>query len=145
MIDINEYIGKRWVANGKGPDTFDCWGLVADVYAKHLGLALPEFDITPYTRSAAIRALTSGCEKELELGNFIEVDEPQDYDVIMLENHHRCHHVGVYLHRGVLHVNEVIQGCHWDSYDLFRVTSAKCRIYRHQSMVDKSGSDNANV
>lgn len=38
-----QYIGKPWVSGARGPDEFDCWGLVWWVYKQHYGLQLPLF------------------------------------------------------------------------------------------------------
>lgn len=40
--DINAYIGLPWVAGARGPDAFDCWGLLRYVQAAHFGRALPD-------------------------------------------------------------------------------------------------------
>lgn len=36
------YIGLPFERLGRGPEAYDCWGLVRAVYADRLGLALPE-------------------------------------------------------------------------------------------------------
>lgn len=41
--DVNDYIGRPWRAGARGPDAFDCWGLVWYTYKKHLGVELPNF------------------------------------------------------------------------------------------------------
>lgn len=35
------YIGKPWLSGGRGPTSFDCWGLVWWVYQHHFGISLP--------------------------------------------------------------------------------------------------------
>lgn len=35
------YVTKRWTADGNGPDSFSCWGLVRAVYRARLGIELP--------------------------------------------------------------------------------------------------------
>ena len=39
---IQAALGKPWVVLGRGPDTFDCWGLVLWVY-RAAGVVLPDF------------------------------------------------------------------------------------------------------
>lgn len=38
-----ELLGKKWVSGARGPDVFDCWGLLRWNYNKRLGIELPEF------------------------------------------------------------------------------------------------------
>ncbi|MFM0326078.1 NlpC/P60 family protein [Caballeronia glebae] len=40
--DINRYVGLAWRAGARGPDAFDCWGLLRHVQGKHFGIALPD-------------------------------------------------------------------------------------------------------
>ncbi len=37
------HLGKKWVSGARGPDTFDCWGLLRWNYKTRLGIELPEF------------------------------------------------------------------------------------------------------
>ena len=41
MIDLNEFIGKPFKADGRGPDAFDCYGL-AQAIAAARGFRLPD-------------------------------------------------------------------------------------------------------
>lgn len=38
--DFNDLIGRPFARGGRGPDAFDCWGVVLEV-RRRLGLALP--------------------------------------------------------------------------------------------------------
>jgi cell wall-associated NlpC family hydrolase len=38
-----QYIGRPWRAGARGPNSFDCWGLVWYIYKTHLGVDLPNF------------------------------------------------------------------------------------------------------
>jgi cell wall-associated NlpC family hydrolase len=42
---IENYIGKPFRSGARGPDAYDCWGLVIDVYRRLYGIDLPDFDI----------------------------------------------------------------------------------------------------
>lgn len=37
------YVGLPFQDGGRGPDAFDCWGLLRDVYARELGVMLPSY------------------------------------------------------------------------------------------------------
>src|SRR5690625_5280862 len=59
---INKYLFTRYKKYGRGPDEFDCWGIVrtarAELFGKDL---LPSYaDIDPQDK----RALTVACEQE---------------------------------------------------------------------------------
>lgn len=42
MIDPGEFLGKRWVPVGDGPDAFDCWGLTRAASRALFHRALPD-------------------------------------------------------------------------------------------------------
>jgi len=37
----DDYIGKEWEPAGRGPDAFDCWGLVVEVLQRY-GIQMPD-------------------------------------------------------------------------------------------------------
>lgn len=39
---VESVVGKPWVDRSTGPDSFDCWGLVVDSFARIEGVTLPE-------------------------------------------------------------------------------------------------------
>ena len=41
-MHISKYIGKPYEKGGRGPNTFDCYGLASTLYEKFNGIALPE-------------------------------------------------------------------------------------------------------
>jgi cell wall-associated NlpC family hydrolase len=60
MIDlhpdaIQDLIGKRYAIGARGPDSFDCWGVCAEVY-RRAGRALPDYRAASLTH-AQTRAL----------------------------------------------------------------------------------------
>lgn len=38
-----KYIGKPWVSGARGPDAFDCWGLLWHVKREHFRQELPQY------------------------------------------------------------------------------------------------------
>jgi hypothetical protein len=52
MTDINDLIGKPWRLGARGPDAYDCWGLVREVLQRmRPGLPLPDWASDEMTRS----------------------------------------------------------------------------------------------
>lgn len=37
-----DYLGKPWRSGARGPDAYYCWGLVQELCARRLGVAMPE-------------------------------------------------------------------------------------------------------
>jgi cell wall-associated NlpC family hydrolase len=49
--DVNDLIGKGWLIGGRGPDRYDCWGLVREVLQRmRPGLPLPDWASDEMTR-----------------------------------------------------------------------------------------------
>lgn len=98
-------LSKKWVANARGPETFDCWGLVCHVYKTQFGVTLPEYlDIQPEERVRVAKAMTT------DTGSppWCHVDKPQHGDLVGLSGNKAIHHVGVFLDvdgGAVLHIS----------------------------------------
>ena len=43
MIDVSDLLGKPFAWGGRGPDAYDCWGLVVEV-ARRAGITLPDMN-----------------------------------------------------------------------------------------------------
>ena len=96
--DVNRYIGLRWESGARGPDAYDCWGLLQHLQREFFGRDLPELSATPgATRADYHTRLTTG---EWEC-----VDVPAHGDGALLRGGD-FPHVGVWLdieRGGVLH------------------------------------------
>jgi hypothetical protein len=44
MMDYSDLIGKPYKTGARGPDAFDCWGLVIEA-ARRAGIELPDIDV----------------------------------------------------------------------------------------------------
>jgi cell wall-associated NlpC family hydrolase len=40
-MNFDDFVGLPWVDQGRGPDAFDCWGLVRAAFAAGTGIELP--------------------------------------------------------------------------------------------------------
>lgn len=102
---INSVIGKPFVDGGRGPDAFDCWGLICDVFLKCKGIVLPTYDFISASnqREAAKAALEyKATWADVVLGR------EELGDVVLF----RPCHVGVVVRRGyMLHVDEEMPVC----------------------------------
>jgi cell wall-associated NlpC family hydrolase len=106
-----DYIGLPWVAGGLGPDEFDCWGLVINVYSKFKGIDLPRMPgVDPRNpvevyKEIAIRKKIDACKN---MGVY-QVEDPQEFDIALLGRSNRYHHVGLFTEEsgtGIVHCSE---------------------------------------
>ena len=97
------YIGKPWVAGGRGPIDMDCWGLAIQVYKEQLGVDLPEF------HSIGARD-TKSVAKTFNTQTFARlVTKPQEFDLVGMSMNKNEHHVGIFVEEqggGILHNQE---------------------------------------
>jgi cell wall-associated NlpC family hydrolase len=101
---VRDLLGKPWVANARGPDTFDCWGLVWWVYQRQLKIELPKFlGINAEEVTRVARQMHRG----VQTAPWLAVSQPKHMDLVGMSGNLIIHHVGLYLEvdRGlVLHV-----------------------------------------
>lgn len=95
---VNQYDGKPFAHKGRGPDAFDCWGLIIDAYASK-GVAV--FDLEDYEVEWARRG------KNIILDNYYEnwqkVTAPMVGDVILFHYPRpdsKVQHAGIFLEYG---------------------------------------------
>jgi len=89
----HNYIGKPWQRLARGPDTFDCWGLIYDIYKTQYNIELPKNLIDPVNVSAYGKAINEGKEHP----DWAEHREPAEGFVVPLSKSRLFHHVGVWL------------------------------------------------
>lgn len=95
MIEIHDLIGKPYKTHGRGPDAFDCYGLVIEV-EKRLGRSLPDYFYTETGKDFNSRLID---ETKPTIGAR-RVESPSLGDVIVLRSGERPTHVGVCLGDG---------------------------------------------
>lgn len=101
---VNEYIGKSWERGAKGPDQFDCLGLVQHVQAVHYGVTIPGVTCGKNMLSI-IRAIMNANN----LPGFKREKTPKEGDVVKLYRHEFPDHIGIWVDvdgGGVLHSSQ---------------------------------------
>lgn len=98
------YIGAPFLDGGRGPDSYDCWGLVREVYARMLGVDLPSYgEISARDLVRVARAMDAG-----KGDGWRAVGVPQALDVCLMRSGRggiAVVHVGVMVDaRRVMHV-----------------------------------------
>lgn len=81
MTWAQKYIGLPFAEGGRGPQAFDCWGLVRHVLKQECGLEIEPFANIATNDGAAVEAQITA---EIGRIDWQEVTEPQAFDVAVL-------------------------------------------------------------
>lgn len=97
MIDFNDMIGKPFINRGRGPEGYDCWGVVREIY-RRCGVEIPDYSLS----ADACRQIQKTVNDERSiLDNWYEIKEPQTPCLILIKAHPAfTQHLGVYAGRG---------------------------------------------
>jgi len=99
-MNVMTYLGKPWQNGAAGPHAFDCWGLVRSIYAQERGVTVPAVDVDALKPLAVRHAF----ESHAEYSKWQPVAHPYaDFDVVLLSQASRPHHVGVWFGGRLLH------------------------------------------
>lgn len=113
---IRGLIGTPWVAGGRGPKEFDCYGLVKWIQEHAFGNYLPEVGVQGQIVAENVKAFGS-IPRDLGYSKTVELKHG---DMLLMSQHSVPHHIGQYfnigLHSGVIHCLEG-QGTVFDSLD----------------------------
>ena len=66
------YIGRSWYAGERGPDAFDCWGLLLAIQRDHFGRDLPEIPVN----ANDLRTVVSTFRDHPERQRWVAVAQP---------------------------------------------------------------------
>jgi cell wall-associated NlpC family hydrolase len=95
-IFLADLIGKPFADGGRGPDTYDCWGLACEVFRRY-GIILPDYQISCHAKEAIDRQVLA----ELPRWRRCDPVQPPAPSLLVLKQHTRfCNHTGVYLGAG---------------------------------------------
>lgn len=117
-MDARPYIGLPWADGGRGPQAYDCYGLIRLVYRQEYGIELPS--LTEAYASALERrevAALLGEDRPLWAET---VGEPAEGDVVVLRVNGEPAHLGLVVEPGqMLHVRRKAAAC-LERYDGLR-------------------------
>lgn len=88
-----QYIGKKWQAGARGPDSFDCYGLIHHAYKAILDIELPNLPIDPSQLQKVDRAVSAGLDGAL----WTQHDNPMAFDAVGLGKGRIIHHLGLWI------------------------------------------------
>lgn len=100
--DINEYVGRPYLAGGRGPEAYDCWGLLRHLQYRYFGRELPDLRMGDAVASFA------AYERRRATGEWVVIPRPvHGAPALMRAGMHP--HVGTWLvvdGGGILHAQE---------------------------------------
>lgn len=115
---MNEYLGKSYRVGGRGPNYFDCYGLVCDVSARFFGRTLPDIQIKDSdSLRGIIRALS---ETNEEWKRFRKVRYPKDGDLVRMIKGDSPVHIGIWMKGKILHAHQGAGVC-WDDVLVIKI------------------------
>ena len=76
-IDVSDLVGKPFAEFGRGPQSYDCYGLVLEV-SRRLGRPFPDYGSLPAASEGAIRRI------EERRGELLPVAAPEVGDVVLM-------------------------------------------------------------
>ena len=94
LLNINDLLGKPYKTHGRGPDGYDCYGLVIEV-ERRLGRNLPDL-YKIFEKKSDVRNVTLSTEAT----GLTKTDTPSFGDIIVFRKKGRADHVAVYLKNG---------------------------------------------
>lgn len=96
---LNDYIGLPYVPGARGPDAFDCYGLVKLIYDEQYGEILPDWlgdHLDLKQRSKALDDIVCG-------GTWTDTEDPADGDIVICYRTRAAYHIGLFYAGGVIH------------------------------------------
>jgi cell wall-associated NlpC family hydrolase len=89
-----DLIGVPFVDGGRGPDGYDCWGLVCEVFRRE-GIELRDYKLSCYDSTGAFLLFQEA------LSSWTRYDPPEVPAVVAIKlNFPAVNHVGVYIGNG---------------------------------------------
>jgi cell wall-associated NlpC family hydrolase len=92
-FDYSDLIGKPFANHGRGPDSYDCYGLAKEVF-RRCGIELPEFWVSCEDATRIEETILN----EKAGGRWVRLQKPQVPCLVVLRfNSDKINHVGVYV------------------------------------------------
>jgi len=127
---VQDYLGKPWEKLARGPNAFDCWGLVRQYYLDEYSLELPLHVIDPDNLLKVSKAIRNALSSE-----WIELEEPEKDCLIVMSSKSQPHHVGICVSIHPVYMLHSAQGqgtcCQSISVVTDTMAIKKMQFYRH--------------
>ena len=94
---IADYVGKYFEDGARGPDAYDCWGLVMAIYKSEYNIDLPEYYISAFDTEAIASAIKTDRKKYWERVDYAHAGHIMTIGIDMSLPRSVVTHVGMYL------------------------------------------------
>jgi cell wall-associated NlpC family hydrolase len=89
ISNLEEFVGKPFLKYGRGPDGYDCWGIVLAI-SKLLGMRLPDYKDISHAEYERVWNVV-----HTHLPEFDVVDNPNIGDIVLFKNISGQAHFGI--------------------------------------------------
>ena len=102
---FDDLIGKCFASGGRGPDSYDCWGLAMEVLSRY-GVNVPDYNIAAF----ACRDISHAVEVNSQSPSWESKTFAAARQLVVIKNHPKyVNHVGVCIGAGkFIHVMQTI-------------------------------------
>lgn len=127
-----DLIGRPYADGARGPDAFDCWGLVHFAFSRELGIDLPDH---AGVHPKEIREVSTRMAPAANAATWSPVEAPRAFDVALMS--HAVHsklptHIGIMVSASkVLHIWRATDACVMELGD-HRLSRRVLGFFRHR-------------
>tara|TARA_R110000737_G_scaffold344195_1_gene371077 strand:- start:350 stop:757 length:408 start_codon:yes stop_codon:yes gene_type:complete len=127
-----DFLGKSWEAGARGPETFDCFGLLSEVYRIYFCEILPVYPFNPQDVVGISRTILT----ESRGNDWTAVNKPQEFDAVGMGKKNSIHHVGIWTNADggkIVHASDGKSVMIQSIAELTRLGFGRIEFYRHAS------------
>lgn len=128
-MTLDDFVGLPYREGARGPEAYDCYGLVAAVFRAFRGVELPDWYQESPGAASASRTIGAALRGEVAGGLMERIEVPEDFDIAIAGSSHHPHHVGVVAAGGVLHASRTF-GSAWHPLARFQMIYPQTEYYR---------------
>ena len=133
QVDFNSFTGLPYRDLGRGPDAYDCWGLVVAVY-EMAGIKLPSY-AEAYVSAEDLKAIADLISGSLQPWREINEREVKPLDGVLVTMGGCERHIGLVVKRGyMLHIGLDLGPSRIERYDAMYLRKRISRFMRHEAL-----------
>jgi len=91
-----KYVGVPYAEGARGPQAYDCWGIIQLIYRQEKGIVLPDL---PGLRAPMIKEINDAIQRESAI-DWKEMVTPVEGCVVAMGHTEDLHHVGIWIDTG---------------------------------------------
>lgn len=127
----NKYLDFKFEDKGRNPKSGDCWGLLLQIYKNELDITVPDY--TEFYQNTMDRQALADLIKQ-EKKTWVEVKEPKEFDVVIINMRGVPMHIGVVTRNGfMIHCSRGVNTSH-EKYNGIKWRNKIVGFERHSSL-----------